>query len=131
MNRVLVATAPLLALAFAAVPSSGDTHDLEVIVYDFGYDPGLGVPPPLDTQAVVDIAAGDTVRFTNVGMFDHTVHSRARVTGAGPEVGLFLGVGVGLGTSVDITFAEPGTYEIHCETNEMHIALMHLTLRVN
>lgn len=96
-SRFLLPVAAFAALAAAGCGGAGEDAEpvaaTEVqMVKSYRFDP-----------KVIEVAAGDTVTWTNDDNFTHTV----RVEGQADHE-------VGRGDSVEIAFENPGTYEYVC-----------------
>jgi plastocyanin len=104
MRVRLLLLAAVLALSAAGCGGSAESTPVATnsvaMVKSYRFDPG-----------VVEVAAGDTVTWTNEDNFTHTV----RVDGQDDHK-------VGKGESVSIDFDEPGRYDYVCtlHSRDMH-----------
>ena len=74
----------------------GDGKNVEVTIKDNAFNP-----------AIVNISAGDTVRWTNLDSTTHTVVSTGGT--------YFKSENLNQGDSYEFLFTDPGTYEYYCE----------------
>ena len=94
LNRVLAITFVVAAAQFGAIALAGQNHT--VIQKDRSFD-----------VKELDIAAGDTVQFSNEDKFIHQIYV------ASGELS-FDSAEQPPGEVISITFSNPGTYEIRC-----------------
>lgn len=82
--------------------TGGHVHDVSIV--DFAFSP-----------AIINIAVGDTVRWTNIGS-DHTVTSIPGTVGCAPaSMESFDSGVVHNGGTFNHTFGMAGTFAYHCE----------------
>lgn len=94
LNRALIATFVVAAAQIAAIALAAQNHT--VIQKDRSFD-----------VKELDIAAGDTVQFSNEDKFIHQIYV------ASGELS-FNSAEQPPGEVISITFSNPGTYEIRC-----------------
>ena len=85
-----------------AAPTDDASSGAEVLLGDMSFSPGE-----------LSVAAGTTVTFTNDSSFPHTV---THGTGGRPAADAAFDEAIGPdGGTVEITFDEPGTYDVTCK----------------
>jgi plastocyanin len=91
-----------VAATASEAPTDGASSGTEVVLGDMSYSPGE-----------LTVAAGTTVTFTNPSSFPHTV---THGTGGRPADDAAFDEAISPdGGTVEITFDEPGTYDITCK----------------
>lgn len=118
--RYVLLGAGLALLAFSfqgAANHDNQEPDAIVFIREFEYDPGGDAP-------VLQTSPGILILFFNADSLVHTVDS------VGPSWEVHSGP---LATGDHFALTAPGTgaYEIHCTTNEIHTARMHMLLVVS
>ena len=94
LNRALAITSMVVAAQIGAIALAGQNHT--IIQKDRSFD-----------VKELDIAAGDTVQFSNEDKFIHQIYVAAGDLS-------FDSAEQPPGEVISITFSKPGTYEIRC-----------------